>query len=201
MPIFDVVVTHFNGVAIPPTQHILGGPSDTFRVELQLTIEPGDVVTAATIAMSFDADSLTLIGPSPGPATFHQTCDSSGTPCSLPPGPGLLLPTGGATFDDQTDGLVGAMGVINVDRVPFPVGTHSLGVVDFHFDRGPAVVRGFDRFPGVTGAFFDDGSEFLPVPFEIGPGVRPVPEPGTILLVALGMIGLSRCRRKKARAA
>ena len=191
---FDVRVTQINGSPIAPTSTVTVAPSDTVRVQLELTTTTtGLEQVFVQMSMAFDPSALTMVGPQPGPTTFHQPCSFSGVPCSLFPGV-FGAPSGTATADDPVAGRVGAMGVGAI--LSTVAGTSgALGVVDFHVQASSQVVP-FEWFPGVDGVFSDFGSSAQP--FTLGPGVQinVIPEPTTALLVGCGLAGLALRRRR-----
>ena len=188
IPVFDAVITQINGSPIAPVHNgkFLVSPFDVIRIQLRITVEPGDVVTSYNMPMSFDPTKGQLVGPSSGPNTFHEACQASGNPCALL---GDYLPSGGGNADSQATGWVGAMGAFGLSDTPLPPGTHPIGVVDFQmtFASG-SFLQPRVQFPGGNGVWRDFGQQ--PVPFAIGQGVFFIPEPSTALLVALGVLGL-----------
>jgi len=199
-PSFDTRITAINGVPLPtPVVLATIEQSDTIRVEIFLTLEPGDEVQSASMPQAFDDDSLVgevlvLSGPAAGPTTFHRPCADTGDPCPL--FPGAAANSGASTPDNQGNGIVGAMGA-TAFAGNLTVASNPIGVIDFTGgEEGQAMVAPFVQFPGVDGTFSNFGQ--TAVPFTLGAGVTiNVPEPLQASLAGvLALLGLSGFRRR-----
>ena len=185
LPALDVLFTGRNGMAIAPSSSVVAAPGDRLTASLVLSAGP-EGVSSYGLSIEFDADladeldleSATELLPSG--FDFNLTPGVGGTRESDATQSGLVLTFEAATFGfGPTDS------------------SFEIGVVEF-LVTGNVATDGDDIQSGFFGAadgIFDNLGGDLSGQLVLGSAAVNVPEPGSALLVALGLVGSCWLRR------